>query len=245
MQKVCIVIPCYNEQKRLPINEFIEYSNNENNLHFLFINDGSTDLTMNVLNHIKEGREDKIFVLDLKENKGKGEAVRNGILEAKKWKNFSVIGFLDADLSTPLSEASRLISLFDNNIFFIFGSRIKRVGVEIKRKWYRHVFGRIFATFASSMLKLEVYDTQCGAKFFKKEIIDILFLEKFKSNWIFDLEIFYRFSNNQKKTDINLISKEIPLEKWEDINGTKIKLIHLIKIPYDMIKLYFHYNLKK
>jgi len=243
MQKVCIVIPCYNEEKRLSINEFIEYS--DTNIHLLFVNDGSTDLTIDVLNKIKEGREDKTYVLNYIENKGKGEAVRNGVLEAKKWKSFSVIGFLDADLSTSLSEASRLVSLFDNKTLFVFGSRIMRIGVEIKRKWYRHILGRIFATVASNMLKIPVYDTQCGAKFFKSEIVEFLFIEKFKSNWTFDLEVFYRFLKKYKDLNITNIAKEIPLEKWEDKSGSKLKLKHIIKIPIDLIKLYFFYNLKK
>ncbi len=238
MQKACIVIPCYNEEKRLSVKKFIEY--NHKDIYLLFVNDGSNDLTINVLNKIKEGREDNIYILDSLINKGKSEAVRNGILEAKKWKDFDVIGFLDADLSTSLIEATRLVSLFDNEILFVFGSRIKRVGAEINRKLYRHLLGRFFATLASNMLKIPVYDTQCGAKFFRIDVVELIFSDRFKSNWIFDLEIFYRFS--YKYENINSIAKEIPLKKWEDVDGSKIKFKHFIKIPFDLIKLYLYYN---
>ena len=113
---------------------------------------------------------DRISVLDLKNNVGKAAAVREGMLAANLWKSFSIIGFLDADLSTPISEVPNLVAHFKNEVLFVFGSRCRRIGAEVKRKLYRHIFGRVFATFASNMLSLPVYDTQCGAKFFKREI---------------------------------------------------------------------------
>ncbi len=243
-EEICLVIPCYNEANRLSKNDIIKFYNKNKNIHFILVNDGSNDTTIQLLNTIKQSREDRIIVIDLKKNKGKGEAVRKGVLFALYLKKFSVIGFLDADLSTPLKEVSKLISHFNNDVLFVYGSRFQRVGFQIKRKSYRHYLGRVFATIASNMLKLHVYDTQCGAKFFKSTIIEYLFLEKFNSNWIFDLEIFYRFINNNKNSDINTIAKEIALENWEDINGSKIKLKHVLKIPYDMMKLYFLYRNK-
>ncbi len=233
MQKICIVIPCYNEQLRLPINKFTE-SYNTSNYSFLFVNDGSKDLTIDVLNEFKKGREDRVFILDCKENNGKSEAVRLGVLSALKQNDFSIIGYLDADLATPLTEVEKITKHINENIYVSFGSRIKRIGTNIKRKWYRHILGRIFATIASKMLKVGVYDTQCGAKFFHKNIIESLFSDKFISKWIFDLEIFFRII---KYNDINKIAKEIPLENWEDISGSKIKFIHLIKIPFEIFKL--------
>lgn len=242
MQKVCVVIPCYNETDRLDVNQLITFYKTNINYYFLFVNDGSSDATFELLQEIQNNRNDRISVLDLKNNVGKAAAVREGMLAANLWKSFSIIGFLDADLSTPISEVPNLVAHFKNEVLFVFGSRCRRIGAEVKRKLYRHIFGRVFATFASNMLSLPVYDTQCGAKFFKREITKIIFSEEFKSNWVFDLEIFYRFVREFKKSNINNIAKEISLEVWEDKDGSKIKLKDLFIIPLEMIKLYRYYK---
>jgi glycosyltransferase involved in cell wall biosynthesis len=236
MQKICIVIPCFNEQYRLPLNEFI-VSYNTSSYYYLFVNDGSKDLTINVLNELRKGKEDRIFILDCKENSGKAEAVRKGVLTALKLQDFSVIGYLDADLATPLIEISRIVNQITGNIYFAFGSRIKMIGSDINRKWHRHIFGRIFATIASKMLNIGVYDTQCGAKFFDSNIVENIFSEKFNTKWIFDLELFLRFKTLYKNIDINKIAKEVPLENWRDIGGSKLKLKNLITVPLELLKL--------
>ncbi len=236
MQKICLVIPCYNEQYRLPVNEFTESCKNSD-YYYLFVNDGSTDLTINVLKQIRIGRADRICILDIKKNQGKAEAVRRGILKALEWKDFHIIGYLDADLATPLYTIHKIIAVINDNIRFAFGSRIQRIGANIQRKWYRHLLGRIFATIASKMLDIKVYDTQCGAKFFHVSIVEALFSKKFKTKWIFDLEIFFRLLQLYKNININLYSKEVPIEEWIDVKGSKLKLSHLLKIPFELLKL--------
>ncbi|MDO9260777.1 MAG: glycosyltransferase [Flavobacteriaceae bacterium] len=245
MKKICIVIPCYNEQFRLPTTEFVNFYNEKRNFHFIFVNDGSKDLTSDVIKKIINGREDRMCLLEICINSGKSEAVRLGMLHSQIWNNFEIVGYLDADLSIPLDEAERLTEFFKNeNVYFVFGSRLQRLGVNIKKKLYRHIIGRVFATFASRMLNIVVYDTQCGVKFFKKDIINHIFGEKFNSSWIFDLEVFYRFINYFKGKNLNLFAKEIPLEKCIHVDGSKIRTYQFIKIPIEMIKLYFLYNIK-
>lgn len=245
MRKICIVIPCYNEQVRLPSIEFINFYNQKKNFHFIFVNDGSKDLTSDVIKEIIDGREDRMCLLEMNINSGKSEAVRLGMLHSQIWNNFEIIGYLDADLSIPLNEAERLTEYFNNeNVYFVFGSRLQRLGVNIKKKLYRHIIGRVFATFASKMLNVVVYDTQCGVKFFKKDVINHIFQEKFNSSWIFDIEVFYRFINYFKDIDINLVAKEIPLEECIHADGSKIRLHQFLMIPIEMIKLYYLYNIK-
>jgi len=242
MQKVCVVLPCYNEADRLDVNQLITFYNTNMNYYFLFVNDGSSDATLKLLKGLQDNRNDRISVLDLKNNVGKAAAVREGMLTANSWHDFSVIGFLDADLSTPISEVPKLVAHFKKEVLFVFGSRCRRIGADVTRKLYRHIFGRVFATFASNMLSLPVYDTQCGAKIFKTEVVKTIFTDEFRSNWVFDLEIFYRFLEGNDKLNINDIAKEISLEVWEDKDGSKIKLKDLFIIPFEMIKLYRYYK---
>ncbi len=121
-----------------------------------------------------------MLTLDLKQNVGKAEAVRLAMLHSKD-ANFDYVGYFDADLATPLEEIYNFIEQIElKNPIFILGPRVKLLGLtQIERKWYRHYFGRVFATVASKMLKIPVYDTPCDAKMLKKGAIDELFKDKF------------------------------------------------------------------
>jgi len=234
MQKICLVIPCYNEQGRLPISEFVN-NYNHSEWYYLFVNDGSKDSTIDILNQFKKGREDRVMVVDYKVNKGKSEAVRIGCLNAVKWQDFSIIGYIDADLEIPLSEVPKITGYINKDVHFAFGSRVRRIGATIERKGYRALLGRTFAIIAAKLLKIKVYDTQCGAKFFHSRLITNLFAEKFVTNWIFDVEIFFRLIKLNKNSDINEYAREVPLDICYDHGGSRIKLVHFIKIPYELL----------
>jgi dolichyl-phosphate beta-glucosyltransferase len=239
MQEICIVIPCFNEQYRLPIKDILDnYTNSK--FHYLFVNDGSTDSTIKVLNDIKKGREDRIFVLNLEKNQGKAEAVRLGILYALTLKEFSIIGYLDADLATPLSEVDVIVCQMVNSVAFAFGSRIKMMGTNINRKLSRHFLGRIFATFASLILNMGVYDTQCGAKFFNAKVINRIFNEPFITRWLFDVEVFARFKKEFGIDCVNTIV-EVPLKIWIEKGNSKLKLKDFIKVPFDLCRIKLKY----
>lgn len=235
MQKTSIIVPCYNEENRLYTNLFITFIKQNPDIHFLFVNDGSTDNTLQLIKSIKN---DNINFLNLNTNVGKAEAVRLGILNAYHENKFDRIGFIDADLSTPLEEIPILLKYHNSKILFTFGSRIKKIGSSINRRLYRHILGRIFATIVSSILKLNVYDTQCGLKIFDTSIILQLFKTPFISKWIFDVEIFYRFKKTTQPTNTNLIAKEIAINKWEDVSGSKLNLLDFLKVPFELIIFY-------
>ena len=69
------------------------------------------------------------------------------------------------------------------------------------------------------MLNIGVYDTQCGAKFFHTDVLEDLFIEKFKTKWLFDIEIFFRYKKLHENKDIGFVSQEVPLKNWEDVGG--------------------------
>jgi dolichyl-phosphate beta-glucosyltransferase len=216
-EKICLVIPCYNEEMRLNFEEFKAF---DKNCFFLFVNDGSKDNTLELL---EKNRDDNIIVFNLEKNSGKAEAVRQGMLYIKTLPLFDEIkwvGYWDADLATPLFEVFNFIlycNKFNVGASSIWGSRVKRLGSNILRSPKRHYLGRLFATVACQVLNLKCYDSQCGAKLFKKELIDIVFSEKFISKWIFDIEILLKLKN------YNVI--EYPLFEWKDISGSKVKIL--------------------
>jgi glycosyltransferase involved in cell wall biosynthesis len=180
--KKSVVIPCYNEEKRLDISQFHEALGGA---YFLFVNDGSIDETLSFL---EANQMEGMCILNLDRNCGKGEAVRRGMQHVKSlpiYDKCEWFGFLDADLSTPIFEIHNFLrynEAFGYNADAIWGSRVKRLGGTIHRLPSRHLFGRAFATLTGFLLKTNFYDSQCGAKIFKKEIIDELFREPFISD---------------------------------------------------------------
>ena len=229
-KKTCLIIPCFNEEKRLNFDKFME---NNDLVYFIFVNDGSTDKTSQL---IKENLKQNYYLLDLKKNCGKGEAIRQGILYLKTLLIFEEIewfGFWDADLSTPLTELKNFFhysSNFERKVDVIFGSRIYKFGSNIKRSYLRHILGRGFASIVGFLFKLKSYDSQCGSKLFRKALIDIVFGEPFISKWIFDIEIIMRLKDNY------II--EYPLMSWNDYKGSKLKIIsNIIRILLDIIKI--------
>lgn len=242
MQKTCIVVPCYNEEKRLDLSAFESFMSKEETVHFLFSNDGSTDKTKTILTEFCTKHADRAFLFNMEINSGKAEAVRCALTKACSENKYDFVGFWDADLATPLGEISYFLNqLTSTGKKIAIGSRMKRLGATVERKRSRHLLGRVFSTFASIILKLPVYDTQCGAKIFHTELAP-LFEEKFITGWLFDVELLARYRNKfgvQSSLD-NII--EIPVNTWLEKGGSKLKMKHMLKVPFELLTINNKYN---
>jgi glycosyltransferase involved in cell wall biosynthesis len=211
----------------------------------LGVNDGSSDHTLSVLKSLENTLPQQFVAFNMPKNSGKAEAVRSGMLHAHAHFDAEYLGFWDADMSTPLSELN-WFSAFSGGTLrhrIIMGSRISRMGSNIDRKMMRHYLGRVFATFTSIILKLKVYDTQCGAKLFSKDIIPTLFADTFKSKWFFDVELLARHIKlyGHDKTYEHVL--EIPLNRWIEVKGSKLKASDFLKVPLELMKIKRHYKL--
>jgi dolichyl-phosphate beta-glucosyltransferase len=237
MPKTCVIIPCYNEEERLPTSEFIAFSQKHSEFEFLFVNDASTDKTESVINEMISSNPDSLHYLSLEKNHGKAEAIRSAVTSLLKEKDYDIIGFLDADLASPLNEALRMNAYFEDPKYqFVFGSRIQKVGSNVDRTLKRHIMGRLFATFASNILGIAVYDTQCGAKFFSSEAAEIAFKDPFVSRWYFDIEIFHRLHKHYGERFFE-IAHELPVRVWKEVGGSKIKMSDVFKTPFELLKI--------
>lgn len=244
MNRVLVVVPCYNEAKRLPQKTFLDFANFAPDIRFLFVNDGSTDDTLTLLNFLKTEKPDQFDILNLKQNVGKAEAIRQGFLKALQG-NITHLAYWDADLATPLDTLLHFLRIFDerSKVELIMGSRVKLMGRDIKRNEIRHYLGRIFATAASFALGLGVYDTQCGAKMFKvTDSLTELIEEPFSSKWIFDVELLARFAKLKGKNEAKELIYEFPLFTWHDIAGSKLKPSDFFKALWDLIQIYRLYR---
>lgn len=236
MEEIIIVVPCYNEAKRLDLPQFETFVATHPGVRFLFVNDGSTDLTAAVLKRLCNSNRTRFSICNLPKNVGKAEAVRAGILEALDDRP-KYAGMWDADLATPLAEIPRFCQLLDNRpqVQMVFGARVKLMGRTIERSASRHYLGRLAATLIASGLRLPIYDTQCGAKMFRVtgELAD-LFQEPFLSSWIFDVEIIGRLiSANGGAVPPDAIY-ELPLNEWEHKGSSKIRAGDYFKALWEL-----------
>ena len=227
-----IVVPCYNEARRLPVDAFRTFAFAVPRVKFLFVDDGSTDDTARVLTDLEAAEPKQFQAVRLPSNRGKAEAVRTGMLSALAGSG-RYAGYWDADLATPLSEIPRFIATLDASPErdLCLGARVQLLGRTIDRKPYRHYVGRLFATAASAVLSLPVYDTQCGAKLFRASASTrALFAEPFLGRWTFDIEIIARLTrrcagDGRRPSEVMY---ELPLNQWRDIDGSKVRPLDLL-----------------
>lgn len=238
MNRIAIIIPCYNEEKRLNKQQIIDLVA-ETNVQLFLANDGSTDNTLQILEQLEIEEPKRIKVLNFEKNSGKAGVIYNSMNQLVHDKSFDFIGYFDADFSTPIDEIKRMIDELNQNArySFIFGSRIKLLNSKINRKIYRHYIGRIVVTIINFKFKLSIYDTQCGAKIFSKKLIEEAFKQPFHTSWLFDVEVFIRL----KQKDLLFDGKEFPLNQWTDIEGSKLSYKHAFKIFKEISLLYKKY----
>ncbi|MBN4082776.1 glycosyltransferase [bacterium AH-315-A23] len=240
--ELCIVIPCYNEEKRIDKERMYNFLKVHKNVLLCFVNDGSSDRTLEVLNTIKSNFPQNVDAISTDCNVGKAEAVRFGIAHCNAHYNHKKIAYLDADLATTLEECFDISKVVNSKVVFAFGSRIKKIDTNIDRKISRFLIGRVIATFISKQLKLGVYDTQCGCKIFDSKLSKSLFKEKFISKWLFDVELFHRIIKIYGVDKIGKIANEVPLKYWIDYDDSKVKMIYFFKLWYDLYLIKKHYK---
>lgn len=239
-----IIVPCYNEAGRLRGSEFIAFIRAREAVDFIFVNDGSSDGTQALLREICAADPARLHCVDLARNYGKAEAVRQGFLKGFQM-GYALLGFWDADLATPLYEITAFRDILRApTVQIVIGSRVKLLGRSIRRSEARHYLGRLFAMFASLVLNLPVYDTQCGAKLFRNsEALRKVFATPFTSKWTFDVEILARFLVLLKRDpehSLEAITVEHPLREWHDVPGSKLKWQDFVKSAVDLSKIFFY-----
>ncbi|HXE14589.1 MAG TPA: glycosyltransferase [Bryobacteraceae bacterium] len=240
--RLSLIVPCYNEEKRLDTGKFREFLSEPGPTRLVFVDDGSKDRTPQILEQLSKEAGSRAEFLRCPVNGGKAEAVRQGMLHALESFQQEFVGFWDADLATPLETIPQFLSIFDGKpeIEMVFGARVKLLGRAVARKESRHYLGRLFATTVSLMLRLPIYDTQCGAKTFRanRALAEVL-RQPFLSKWVFDVEILARFLKLYGR-DTKALGKaiyEYPLEQWMDVEGSKVRPKDFLKAFTDVLRI--------
>ena len=246
MPRTVVVVPCYNEEARFRPEPFLAFCDADPQVDFLLVDDGSTDGTVSVLESAAAARPGRIRTLALRPNGGKAEAVRRGLLAALDGSPARV-GFLDADLATPLEAIPEFVAAFDERpeLLMVFGARVKLLGRTIERRAIRHYLGRVFATFASLALRLPIYDTQCGAKMFVAgpQLASWL-ATPFLTRWIFDVELLARALRDLRARgdapETRIV--ELPLTQWTDVAGSKVRPGDFAKAAVELLWIRLRYR---
>jgi dolichyl-phosphate beta-glucosyltransferase len=230
--EVSIVIPAYNEEKRIghSLEKILNYIRVKTfSREIIVVNDGSRDNTSSVL----AGYKDKIpelLIIENEVNRGKGYSVKKGILQSRG----KYIIFSDADLSTPIEEADKILSALKDNLDLALGSRhVPGAEIRIRQPLHRHLMGRFFNFFVRLVAIPNIKDTQCGFKGFRRDCAFWVFQKIDNSGWSFDVEAIYL----AYKAGFTI--KEVPVV-WLDSPNSRISLftdplkmfIDVLKIPW-------------
>jgi dolichyl-phosphate beta-glucosyltransferase len=212
-----VVVPAYNEEWRLPptLIDMVDYFDaHQLSYEIIVVDDGSRDQTAEVARKFERIRS-QIRLIRIPRNRGKGYAVRTGMLNAHGRR----VLFADADGSTPIRELDRLAAALDQGADVAIGSRaLLSKETHVKARWYRRIPGRIFNFCVNLFLLPRLADTQCGFKMFSAAAANYLFQHQQSDQFSFDLELLYM------ARQLGLKIAEVPVT-WTHVHGSKVNLV--------------------
>lgn len=241
-----IIVPAYNEQERLPamLNETLDYLTARAvaapgfSFEVIVVDDGSRDKTAEVAyGYTVEHTAERVRVLRLSRNSGKGAAVRRGMLAARGAR----LLMCDADGATVFGEFDKLEAAAASADVAI-GSRhhLKGKGAEAGRSALRGFVSTVFNLFVIYVAGVVgLYDTQCGFKLYSREAAVVAFSGQQLDRWAFDVENLYRV----QKVGMRVV--EVPVQ-WTEVPGSKLSVVKAtINMIVDMLRMRFGYTLGK
>ena len=212
--KYSIVIPAYNEGERLglTLERVLAYVHEQGwDAEVIVVNDGSRDKTAEIVRTFA-AKDPLVRLVENPGNRGKGYAVRNGMLSARG----EIVVFSDADLSSPIDEMPKLLAALAAGADIAIGSRWLRAELQTQRQsLHRQLFGRVFNGLNRIILGLRFKDTQCGFKAFTRRAAQMILPLQRIERWGFDPEILFLARKFGLRVD------EVPV-RWGHVGGTRI-----------------------
>lgn len=225
-----IVIPAYNEERRLgaTLDKVLAYLAGRGwEAEVLVVNDGSRDATSELVRAYAQ-RHAAVRLLENPGNRGKGYAVRHGMLEARG----EFLLFTDADLSAPIAEAAKLLAALRAGAEVAVGSRWLESRLQTERQpAYRQFFGRVYNLLLRLLLGLRFKDTQCGFKAFTRRAAREIFSRQRIERWAFDAEVLYLARR------LRLEAREVPVEWAHDPRSTISPLRDAPRMAWDLLRI--------
>lgn len=239
MKTISLVIPVYNEQKR--INKTIKALSSGFNFPYLklekviFVDDGSTDKTLSILKKNVDKLEKilraEVILVTYKPNRGKGYAVKTGMLKSDS--DYTL--YFDADMATPLSEVEKFIPLMKKGSAVIIGTRKNGKSTVIDHQpLYRELMGRMFTLLSKLILNTWVTDFTCGFKAFSRNAKDEIFTRSMIDRWGYDAEILFL----ARKLGNRINERAVV---WSDDKNSKVKVFQAAITSFtELIRIRFY-----
>ncbi len=224
-----IIIPAYNEEKRLPktLAQVVDFLGKQSyQSEVIVVDDGSSDDTVGIVKEFAS-KNSRVKLISNKENHGKGYVVKKGMLASSAQRRL----FMDADGSTPISEIYKLNSYIDQGYDIAIGSR-RVAGSDVKedQPLHRIFLGWLFRELVDFILPLGVVDSQNGFKMFNEKSATSLFNNQSVDGWAFDVEILYM----AKCAGFKVV--EVPIV-WVNDKETKVTLKSMVKMLWEVIRV--------
>ena len=217
IRSLTIVIPAYNEAERLPrsLMRIIDWASGQRlTVDLLVVDDGSVDDTARIAEETV-GDKLPLTVLRNEPNRGKGFSVRRGMSEARG----DCVLFTDADLSTPIEEADRLLAAIAQGADVAIGSRgMTASAVQVHQPWWREKSGQLFGLLVQLLVLPGIHDSQCGFKCFRHEAAKKISRHQTLESWAFDVEVLLI----ARKLGYDVA--EIPI-RWVNDPNTKVAIL--------------------
>jgi glycosyltransferase involved in cell wall biosynthesis len=225
IRKLSIIIPAYNEERRIDpfLSNLIKYCRKNIKIKYeiLVIDDGSKDRTVSIVKRIKHKN---LRLISYKPNKGKANAVETGVKAAKG----SHLLFIDADGAIVPKEISKMLPILEKNDAVVGSRNLKES--RAKKDFFRRILSFGFNNYVSFLFGMSFSDYLCGFKGFKTPVARKLFHNLKSERWIFDVELFYRIKKYR------FSCKEIAI-RWIHQDDSKMKTIDVVKIFFQLLGL--------
>lgn len=212
MPKLSVVIPAYNEEARIgptlaSVASWLDAQGED--YEILVVDDGSRDGTVSVVHEAAE-KNDRIHVIVLPKNRGKGAAVRAGVLASRG----DEVLFSDADLSTPIDELPKLRERLRAGHDIAIGSRgLSGADIQVRQHPVRELMGRTFNLIVRSLLIGGIRDTQCGFKLFRGDVGRRLFAESQVDGFAFDVEVLLLARDRHRIAEVPVVWRHVEQSK--------------------------------
>lgn len=231
---ISLIIPAYNEVKSIAqtLAEIKAYFERRQQTYEIIVAADGDDGTRELVGEMARS-ESALSVVGSVERRGKGYGVRQGVAQARG----QIIGFVDADNKTPISEFDKFEPWLAKGYELVIGSRsMSESRVERAQRWYRRLGSRGFSLFLHLVMGLtDIPDTQCGFKFFQRHVALDLFKQQQIDGYMFDIEILYLAQQAGYRI------AQVPV-RWRDDGDSRLVLLRgNIQNVQDVFRVRFNY----